>query len=139
MNKILDLEFIPKNKDFALLVLRIWIGFSLFIQHGLFKFMHFSQLWGHFLDPLHLGSNFSLIFSTVADGICSVLIAFGISTRLAALISAIDVFIVFAVVRHFSFSNGDGELVYLYLGALITIILMGAGKYSLDNKFRGVK
>jgi putative oxidoreductase len=139
MKNFLNLGFIPKNKDFAVLLLRVWIGFSLFIQHGLFKFMHFSQLWGHFPDPLHLGTYFSLIFSTIADGVCSVLIAFGIATRPAAIISAIDVLVVFGLMRHFSFSHGDGELVYLYLGALLTIIFMGTGKYSLDNKLWGVQ
>lgn len=139
MKNILNLGFIPKNTDFAVLILRIWIGFALFMQHGLFKFIHFSQLWGHFPDPLHVGTYFSLIFSTFSDGICSILIAFGMATRPAALISAIDVFVVFAVMRHFSFANGDGELVFLYLGGLLAIILMGGGKYSLDNKIWGFK
>ncbi len=139
MKNILNLSFIPKNTDFALLVLRVWIGFSLFMQHGLFKFVHFSQMWGHFPDPLHLGAGFSLIFSTLSDGVCSVLVAFGIATRAAALIVAIDVFVVLSVLHHFTFSPGDGELVYLYLGGMLTIILAGGGKYSLDNKIWGRK
>ncbi len=139
MKKILNLGFIPKNNDLALLILRVWIGLALFMQHGLFKFVHFSQLWGHFPDPLHIGTYISLIFSTFSDGICSIFIAFGIATRAAALVAAIDVFVVFAVMRHFSFSNGDGELVFLYLGGLLTIILMGAGKYSFDNKMLRIK
>jgi len=134
MKNILNLGFIPKNTDFALLILRVLIGFSLFMQHGLFKFTHFSQMWGHFPDPLHLGSGFSLIFSTLSDGVCSILLVFGIFPRAAALISAIDVLVVFAVIHHFSFSPGDGELVYLYLAGMLTIVFAGGGKYSLYNK-----
>ena len=134
MKNILNLGFIPKNTDFALLILRVFIGFSLFMQHGLFKFTHFSQMWGHFPDPLHLGSGFSLLFSTLSDGIYSILLTFKIIPQTTTLISAIDVFVVFAVIHHFKFSPGDGELVYLYLGGLLTIIFAGGGKYSLYNK-----
>lgn len=139
MKNIFNLSFIPKNTDIALLILRVWIGFSLFMHHGLFKIMNFSHLWGHFLDPLHIGSGFSLIFSTLSDGICSVLIAFGIATRPAALIVAIDVLVVLAMLDHFAFSPGDGEVVYLYLGGMLTLFLAGPGKYSLDNKIWGSK
>lgn len=139
MKNILNLSFIPKNTDFALLVLRVWVGFSLFMQHGLFKFTHFSQMWGHFPNPLHVGAGFSLIFSTLSDGVSSVLVAFGIATRIAALIVVINVFVVFAAIHHFAFSPGDGELVYLYLGGMLTIFLAGPGKYSLDHKIWGIK
>lgn len=139
MKNILTLGFIPKSTDFAQLVLRAWIGFSLFMQHGLFKIAHFSMLWAHFPNPLHLGSHFSLIFSTLSDGICSVLILLGLGTRPAALISTINLFVVFLMFHHFSFAKGDGELVYLYLGGLLTILLTGGGKYSLDNMIWGIK
>lgn len=139
MKKFVQLGFIPKNSDFALLILRVLIGFSLFMQHGLFKISNFSHLWGHFLNPVHVGPYISLLFSTLSDGICSILIFFGIATRPAALICALDVLVVFVFVDHLAFHPGDGELVYLYFAGMITLVLMGGGKYSADYKFLGVK
>lgn len=137
MKNFLNLTFIPKSKDFALLILRVLVGFSLFMQHGLFKISNFSQLWEHFLNPVGVGPHFSLLFSTLSDGICSILVFFGLGTRPAALIVAVDVFVVFAFIRHFSFSAGDGELVYLYMASMLTLLFAGGGKYSLDHKIWG--
>ena len=89
----------------------------------------------HFPDPLHIGVTPGLIFALITDGICSLLIIFGIATRLAALIIVINLTVVFILMHKGSFVEAHAELVYVYLSSFLCILFAGAGKYSLDNRF----
>ncbi|PZP49314.1 MAG: DoxX family protein [Pseudopedobacter saltans] len=122
------------NQDFALLVLRIWAGLSLFVKHGIEKFMDFPGMLKHFPDPIHIGATPSLIFALISDAICSILIAIGLFTRIAAAFEIINLFVIFLLLHSFSFMQEHAEIVYLYLGIYLTIFLSGPGKYSLDKR-----
>ena len=134
MKKIFQLQSIPVNAEIGLLVIRLWVGIGLFAKHGIEKFIHFGQMQQHFPDLLHLGSTTSLLFALLSDGICSVLIIIGLATRLSALIVVINLTIVFLLMHQFSFVKEHAELVYLYLVAMLTILIAGPGKYSIDNR-----
>jgi putative oxidoreductase len=82
---LLQLSLVPHSPDLALLVLRVWIGTSLFLRHGLEKLFGNSEMITHFPDPIHVGTYVSFAVSTVSDGICSVLVIFGFVTRWSAL------------------------------------------------------
>ena len=89
-----------------------------------------------FPNPLHIGVVPSLLFATLSDGICTLLIIIGFATRWAALVCFINIFVALVFVHHFVIfgPQGDhGELMLLYLAALITLILAGARKYSIDR------
>ncbi len=137
MKKILKLSFLPLNVDFGLLLLRVWLGFSLFYKHGIEKLFTFSQMQTHFPNPLHIGATPSLMYATLSDGICTILIIIGLATRPAALIVAFNLLVVFTVLHGFSFADGHAELVYAYLGSFLAILAAGPGKYSLDNRILG--
>jgi putative oxidoreductase len=136
MKRILQINFIPANTDVALLILRLWMGFGLFVKHGIEKFANFSQMQQHFPNPLHAGSAFSLSFALLSDGICSLLIIIGFATRPAALFIVINLLVVFITMHQFSFAKEHAELVYLFLGAFITIFVAGPGKFSIDQKLK---
>lgn len=131
MNNFLQLNFIPQSIDLGLLLLRVWLGMSLFVRHGIEKVFGFSDMLTHFPDPLHIGAFPSLVFATLSDGICSILIILGLFTRLSSVVVMINLFVIFTFLRGFSFV-GDGQLVYVYLGGYIAIFVSGAGKYSID-------
>jgi putative oxidoreductase len=121
--------------DLALLILRLWAGLLLFVEHGLPKVTHFSQMSGHFPNPIHIGSVPSLLFAILSDAICSLLVAFGIAARYPALIVVINLATAFTLVHHMKLSGpGNGELPLLFLGAFLTIVIAGAGRYSIDAK-----
>ncbi len=80
----LQLSLIPHSPDLALLVLRVWIGTSLFLRHGLEKLLGNSEMITHFPDPLHIGTYASFAVSTLSDGICSILVIFGFAARWSA-------------------------------------------------------
>ena len=91
----------------------------------------------HFPDPLHIGAVPSLLFATLSDGICSLLLAMGLATRWSALIVFVNVGVAWAFVHHFAFfggqQGGHGELIVLYLAAAAALFFTGPGSYSVDG------
>ena len=137
--KLLLFKAMPTRTDVGLLALRLLVGVSLFVHHGLEKLFGFSRMAAHFPNPLHIGVVPSLLFATLSDGICSVLLVLGLATRWAAIVVFINLFVVFAFVHHFVFfgrAGGEGELLVLYLGAVIALFLAGPGKYSIDGQLK---
>ncbi len=133
MKKILQLRFLHSSTDLGLLLLRIWTGISLFRIHGIEKIFNFHGMLSNFPDPLHIGAAPSLIFATLSDGICSLLVIIGLFTRLSSAIIFINLLVVFAFMHGFSFMQDHAQLVYVYMGAYLSIFAAGAGKYSLDH------
>jgi len=125
----------PSRVDAALLVLRLAAGASLFLKHGTEKLFRFHAMAAHFPNPLHIGPVPSLIFALLSDGICSLLVVFGLATRWAALIVFVNIGVAWAFVHRFAFfgpQGAHGELIVLYLAAMLAIFLAGPGKYSID-------
>jgi putative oxidoreductase len=137
--RFLELSWISSSVDLALLLLRVWMGTSLFLKHGLGKLLGYSEMVASFPDPLHIGTHASLAISLLSDGICSILVVLGLATRWSALIIFVNVFAAWATVVHFQFFGRAaiaGELVFLYLGGFLAIFLAGPGRFSLDSLIR---
>jgi putative oxidoreductase len=122
--------------DAGLLLLRVGVGASLFVKHGLEKITHFPQMRSHFPDPIHVGPTVGLIVALLSDSICSILVAIGFYTRVAAAIIVINLLVVFFFMHKFSFMQEHAELVYIYLVVHIYILIAGGGRFTADNKFR---
>jgi putative oxidoreductase len=134
MNKFVRLGFVPRHCDLGLLVLRVGFGFLLCILHGWSKVMHFSEMAGHFPDPLHIGSQTTLLFAILSDLVCSLLIAIGLATRWAALIVAINTGAAFVIVHKASlFGPHNGELALLFCIWALAILIAGPGRFSVDG------
>ncbi len=140
LKRLLRVEAVPLNTDLARLCLRVVFFGTLFIKHGIEKLFTFGALHkaflAHHLDPLHIGVLPSLMFATLADGICTLLLVFGLFTRLASVIVFINVFVVWGFVEHFPYvgpGSAHGETLVLYLGGALALFLGGAGKYSIDG------
>jgi putative oxidoreductase len=132
----LQLSLVPQSPDLALLLLRVWIGTSLFLRHGLEKLFGNSEMIKHFPDPLHIGTYASFAVSTFSDGICSILVIFGFAARWSALTIFANIFVAWATVVRFQFfADGvsPGEAIVLYLGGFLTVLLAGSGRFSLDS------
>jgi len=134
--KLLLLKAVPASQDAGLLVLRLIAVTPLLLKHGLEKIFTFSQMAQHFPDPLGIGAVPSLVFAMISDAICTALLILGLATRWAALITFINVFVAWAFVHHFQFfgHEGDhGELIVVYLGVMATLLVAGAGRFSIDG------
>lgn len=123
------------TSDFGLLVLRVVLGATLFWKHGIEKVTHFSQISAHFPNPIHIGSHWSLVYALISDAICSVLVVLGLGTRVASLIIAVNLAVVFYFFFHLSVRHGELELIYL--GGFVALLFTGAGRFSLDWKLWG--
>ena len=133
--RLLLMKQVPLNADFARLCLRLVCFLTLFVKHGTEKIFTFGAMAQHFPDPLHIGSVPSLVCAMIGDSICSLLLVVGLATRWAALISFINISVAWAFVHHFALlgkNNDHGELIVLYLGALLMLFFGGAGRYSVD-------
>jgi putative oxidoreductase len=135
MNSFVKLGFIPAGYDLGLFVLRVMSGISLFWGHGLAKIVHFSNLAGHFGDPLHIGPRWSLVLAIFAEAVCPILLVVGLGVRWAALVVAIELSVAFTLVHHLKLAGeGNGELAYLYVAAMLTLVIAGGGRFSVDGK-----
>ena len=132
MQKLLRLEFIANSPDFGLLVLRLLLGVSMIWLHGWGKLMSLFSGKISFLDPLHIGQTPSFLLVIFAEVGCSVLIALGLFTRLAAAVLAFDMGVAFFVVNGAALAKG--ELAWLYFGGYLVLFAAGAGKFSVDKK-----
>jgi putative oxidoreductase len=127
-----------KNSDsanFALLVLRLWVGFAMLLLHGADKFMNFSAHAQKFPDPLGIGHTASLALSVFAEFFVSMLIILGLVTRWSALVLILNMTVAFFISVHKAALNGEhsGELAFLYLMTYVVLLLAGPGRFSADK------
>lgn len=116
--------------DLGLLLLRVLV-FIMLIPHGYDKLLSFLDGANDFPDPLHLGVRFSHFMTVFGEVAVPILLILGLFTRVAAVVE-IGLFLVIAFVIHGSDPFGDKEHALLYLIPALTLLLTGAGEYSLD-------
>jgi putative oxidoreductase len=134
---VLLMRFLPERTQIALTILRVWTGVELFMQHGWEKR---PERWGwymvHFIqNPIGIGTHASFFIAFTSDFICSILLILGLATRWAALFALGNILVAWALIAHFLFLNHDdhGELMLLYVGCLLVLVIAGPGKLSLDR------
>ncbi len=133
---ILECVFKPiTNQNMVMLFLRLFVG-CMMLTHGLAKLYNFEAMSAAFPDPIGLGSTLSLVLMIFAEVGCSLLLIFGIFTRLATLP------LIFGMcVAIFVFHANDPfqmkEPAVLYLGIYIVLLLAGGGRFSVDHLIYG--
>jgi putative oxidoreductase len=135
MRKLFSTSTSDNAFSFAMLVLRLGVGLSMMINHGLDKLMHFAQKAPRFADPFHIGSTTSLSLVVFAEFFCSAFIILGLFTRLACIPLIIAMSVALFIANKGAFF-GVGEAAGLFLACFITLLFTGPGKVSLD-KFIG--
>ncbi len=114
-----------------LLLLRVAVA-SMMLTHGIPKLRKVMAGDWRFGDPLGLGQEVSLALATFAEVGCSLLLLFGLLTRLATLplLFTMAVTLIFV---HNSDPFSDKELPLLYALIYATLFFTGPGKYSIDG------
>jgi putative oxidoreductase len=134
--------FSPGNNSGAanlgLLFLRLWVGFSMLLNHGVEKLKNFSDTAPNFPDPLGIGHSASLGLAVFAEFFVSLFVIFGLVTRWSALVLATDMIVAFIGVHKGAMSGqGSGELAFMYLMGYVTLLLAGPGCFSVDKVMFG--
>jgi len=74
-----------KATDVGLLILRVTFAACLFYHHGAEKFYDFHTLVSRpYLDPIGIGLVPSIVYAGFSDGVCSLLVLFGLFSRYAS-------------------------------------------------------
>jgi putative oxidoreductase len=121
-----------KYADVGLLILRLCIA-SFMLSHGIPKFLKLiSGEEIQFIDFLGIGQTASMVLSVFAEFFCSSLILIGFVTRFAAFSLIINMSVA-VIIAHAQDPFQKKELALLYLVVYITILFIGAGKYSIDH------
>jgi len=116
---------------FSLLILRVTFGGAMIIGHGQGKL---EKLMGdepiRFMNFMGLGEEVSFTLVVFAEVFCALLLVVGLFTRYASIPLIFTMLVAFNKHIGDPFSDMEGSL--LYLTSYIAIILLGAGKFSLD-------
>ena len=132
-------DFLPTAPRLGFTVLRIATGVTLFLHHGWSKRpTHWAAYMAHFPSLFHLGPAVTFLIAFFSDFVCSLLLVFGFASRWAAAFCFCNIFVAWAFVHHFAFlgygpAADHGELIVLYLAALLAIFLSGPGFLSIDG------
>jgi putative oxidoreductase len=134
--------FAPGNDStltsLGLLGLRVWLGLTLLLNHGIGKLKAFDSMAPGFADPFKIGHTASFALVVFAEVVGAGLIALGLSTRFAALVLIVNMAVAFAYVHKTSLSGShSGELAFIYLAGFVTLLLAGPGNISLDKRVFG--
>lgn len=132
---LLRLDALPASPDLGLLLLRVGIGGSMAILHGMGKFQDLMGGRQDFGDPLGVGSIVSLVGAVGGEFVAALLLVAGLATRWAALLLAFVMAVAFFAVHGGRLTGeGNGEMAFLYLGASLVLLATGAGRFSVDAK-----
>ena len=136
--------FAPGSDSFCtslgLLVLRLCLGLTMLLNHGLDKLKNFSSMSSGFPDPLHVGHTISLVLVVFAEVVCAALLVLGLVTRFGAFVSAINMAVAFFIVLKAALSGEhSGELALIYLAGFVALLIAGPGRISMDQALYGGK
>ena len=132
MTSIINTSFRTSQVDVALLIIRV--GAAVFmLTHGLPK-LHMLFAGGEIQFPgvMGLSSVVSLSLTVFAEVFCSILILIGLGTRVAT-IPLIITMVVAVFVFHLNDPFANQELGLLYLFLYLPLLILGSGKYSVDQ------
>jgi len=121
------------NPELGLLILRVWLGLTMLLNHGIPKLTAFADTAAKFPDPFGIGAKASLSLALFAEVVCSALLVIGFFTRPAALALAITMGTAFSLVHKGSLGQGGGELAFMYLAGYLALLFAGAGRFSFDG------
>ena len=119
-------------RDAGLLLIRVTISLLMLTQHGWVKLMSYSEKADTWADPIGLGGPTSLALAIFAEVVCAILVVLGLATRLAAIPLVITMLVAAGIV-HWDDPFSKKEFALLFLIPFLTLILTGAGRYSLDG------
>lgn len=120
------------NHDLAVLLLRVTIS-ALMLTHGLPKLLSLVNGQVEFPAMFGLSAALSLALAVFAEVVCSILILFGVGTRLAT-IPLMFTMLVAVFYIHSADPLAKKEVAILYLLAYVILFFTGSGKYSIENR-----
>ena len=126
-------KMIGKRPNVAVLISRIVLG-GIFVYSGATKFMGIGSVVGYF-SVIHIP--FPMFFAwvvAIVETFGGLALIFGVATHIAALLLAITMIVAMATVTWKQGFFGGFGFTFIIFVDLISIALVGAGKYALEAK-----
>lgn len=124
-------NFNHNGLNFGLLILRLAFGVYMMV-HG------YGKLQGvmaggeiQFMDPFGLGQATSMYLAIFAEFFCSIILIFGLATRLAT-IPLIITMLVAVFIAHGADPFEKKEMALHFLTVYVFLLISGPGRYSID-------
>lgn len=130
--KLSTTKISPKLLSTGLLLLRLCLGGLMIANHGWMKIINYESLKTQFFNFLGLGSEISLILAIIAEILCSILLIFGLYTRIALLPLLITMLVATGV--HGWQVFGEAELSFIYFIGFVFLFIIGPGDKSIDAR-----
>ncbi|MDI1428664.1 DoxX family protein [Polyangium sorediatum] len=124
-----------RSLDLGLLVLRVGSAALIWTFHMVRKLADFDHELRAFPDPLGVGHAASFVMALGAEGVCSLLVALGLATRLSSLPIVFTMMMVLVLGAR-GFEGADVQSAILYALPYVVLVLTGPGRWSLDHRLR---
>lgn len=131
MKKIFSVKHVHSSIDLALLLARVVIG-AFMLSHGIPKIAMLDANPVQFVDLFEIGPTLNLYLAIFAEVVCSILLVLGLGTRFAV-IPLITTMLIAVFYVHANDGFGKQEMGLHYLLTYVMLLIMGSGKYSIDN------
>jgi putative oxidoreductase len=135
------LKSLGKYRDLAPLVLRIGLGTTQFAAHGMPKLLEGPERWERLGAAIQaIGIGFAPLFwgfmAAATETVGGLLLIVGLFVRPTSLVLTFVMFVAAAqnLVETGNLTGGRAHPVDMGIG-LLALLLLGAGKHSLDRKF----
>jgi putative oxidoreductase len=136
VGSLVALTTVPWSPDLGLLLLRVWMGLTVLVLHGWPKLQRLLAGNLKFADPLGLGSAPSMVLATAAETLGALLVIVGLATRWSALAVAFTLIVAVLSVHGGALTGeNNGELPFVFAGAMLAIVVAGPGRYSIDARW----
>ena len=121
--------------DLSLSLFRLFAGLSMAFGHGIKKVPPSEGFVEHTGDLGFPLPEFFAYAAGLSEFAGALLLAFGVFTRPAAFFVAITMFVA-AFINHAGDPFGNAEKAYIYFAIAILYLVLGSGKFSVDNMVR---
>ena len=135
-NYFLIIMNLKHSSDIGILILRVFPGFAMFLNHGMSKISAGTAKWerlGSALTDLIGFESLKIFFgfmASYAESLGALFIMIGLLTRFSA--SLLFFTMIVASLKHY-FEGEFSELAFIYGCICFALIISGPGKYSVDN------
>lgn len=132
LKRLMSTQIMEGRVHLSLLILRLSLG-GMMLSHGWPKFQKLLTGEMKFPDPIGVGPEISLVLAVFAEFVCAITLMAGLMTRVSAFMLSFTMAVA-AFIQHGDDPFGSKEKALLYLFGLIVLLLMGGGKYSVDDR-----
>ncbi len=129
-------NLLENRSDVGLLVLRLFSGYLMVVNHGYGKITQGPERWEKLGGAMErFGIDFFPTFwgfmASFSESVCAVFLIFGLFTLPASFLLSVTMFV--AAYGHV-FDGENAEKAFIFGAIFLALMIMGPGKYSLDRK-----